>query len=290
MQRLADELVFSFDGDAAGRKAAWRALEVSLPLAGDAKPIRFLFLPPEHDPDSYIRAHGREGFEQLVRAAPTLSEFLIAELRSEFDLDKPEGRAGLLVASKAHLAKLAAPALRMQLVREFAALARVSAEDVERLIGPAAAPAFHRPAPARAAPPISAPQERNLLRCILAKPALAAELEAALLDPELPESGALRAIAELGEGNSANAALLVDRFQGTEFEQTVYQAQAAVLQQDLGEESAEHDFRQIQLALRIRRKNEEIERLKGRVKTEPGLNAELGMRVKELHQLKSQRI
>src|SRR3954454_6537241 len=96
--RLADEVVFSFDGDNAGRKAAWRALEVSLPLATDAKPVRFLFLPPEHDPDSYVREHGTEAFEQLVREAPTLSEFLIAELRSQFDLAKPEGRAGFLAA------------------------------------------------------------------------------------------------------------------------------------------------------------------------------------------------
>src|SRR4029077_17755755 len=126
--RLTDELVFSYDGDSAGRKAAWRALEVRLPLAPDPKPIRFLFLPAEHDPDSYIREHGQEAFEQLVRAAPTLSEFLIAELRSEHDLNTPEGRAGFLVASKAHLEKLTAPALRVQLLREFAALARVATE------------------------------------------------------------------------------------------------------------------------------------------------------------------
>jgi len=61
--RLADELVFCFDGDAAGRKAAWRALEVSLPLAPDHKPIRFLFLPEGEDPDSYVRRHGKEVFE-----------------------------------------------------------------------------------------------------------------------------------------------------------------------------------------------------------------------------------
>ena len=143
------ELVFSFDGDAAGRKAAWRALEVSLPLATDAKPIRFLFLPAEHDPDSYIRAHGKEGFEQILREAPTLSEFLIAELRAQHDLNTPEGRAGFLIASKTYLEKLTAPALRIQLLREFASLARVSTEDIERLIQPSRPQAFQRPAPAR---------------------------------------------------------------------------------------------------------------------------------------------
>ena len=66
--RLTDELVFCFDGDAAGRKAAWRALEVSLPLAPDHKPIRFLFLPDGEDPDTYVRKHGKEAFEARVRA------------------------------------------------------------------------------------------------------------------------------------------------------------------------------------------------------------------------------
>jgi DNA primase len=287
--RLTDELVFAFDGDSAGRKAAWRALEVSLPLATDAKPIRFLFLPAEHDPDSYIREHGKDAFEQLVREAPTLSDFLAAELRSQHDLKNAEGRAGLLSAAKAHLEKIAAPALRMQLLHGFADLARVTVDDVERLLAPADGPVYRRPAPAKAAPSLMASQERNLLRCILAKPALAAELEEGLLDPDLPETGALRAIAGLGRDGSASGALLVDHFEGTEYEQIVFQAQAAALEHELGEDSAEHDFRQILLALRIRRMHEEIDALKGRVNADPRLNSELNQRIKELTQLKSQR-
>src|SRR5688500_9831487 len=81
--RLTDELVFSFDGDAAGRKAAWRALEVSLPLALDHKPIKFLFLPGGEDPDTYVRKHGKPAFEALVGKATVLSEFLLGELRGQ---------------------------------------------------------------------------------------------------------------------------------------------------------------------------------------------------------------
>jgi DNA primase len=183
--RLTDELVFSYDGDSAGRKAAWRALEVSLPLATDAKPIRFLFLPPEHDPDSYIRGHGQEAFEQLVRKAPTLSEFLIAELRSEHDLNTPEGRAGFLIASKTYLEKLTAPALRIQLLREFASLAKVSTEDIEKLIQPDRPRAFQRPAPARPTFATVVPLERQLLRYVLLVPKLVKELEIDLLDQNL---------------------------------------------------------------------------------------------------------
>ena len=289
--RLADELVFAFDGDKAGRKAAWRALEVSLPLATDAKPIRFLFLPEEDDPDSYIRKHGKDAFEQLLRAAPTLTDFLLAELRAGFDLNNAEGRAGFLAASQVHLEKIAAPALRMQLVREFAALGRVSAEDVERLAGtvPANTPAFRRPSPPRASAPIASSQERNLLRCVLVKPALAAELDTELLDPELPETGALQAIAEFQAGDGISGALLVERFQGTEYEQTVFQAQASSLSMELADAAAGEEFRQIQLALRIKRMHREIDSLNREAAVNPALRPELSRRLKELSELKHQR-
>ncbi|HET9352316.1 MAG TPA: DNA primase [Burkholderiales bacterium] len=288
--RLTDELVFSYDGDAAGRKAAWRALEVSLPLATDAKPIRFLFLPPEHDPDSYVRANGKEAFEQLVRAAPTLSEFLIAELRAQHDLNSPEGRAGFLTASKQYLEKLTAQVLRMQLLREFSALGRVSVEDLERLVQPNKSPqTFRSPAPARAAAPIASSQERHLLRCVLARPSLAAELDDELLDPEQPETGALRAIAELALEDGVSGALLVERFQGTEYEQIVFQTQASELTHDLAEDEAGEEFRQIQLALRIKHMHKAIDALNRDAASNPALRPELQRRLQELNQLKAQR-
>jgi DNA primase len=292
--RLTDELVFAFDGDRAGRKAAWRALEVSLPLASDTKPIRFLFLPAEHDPDSYVREHGKDAFEQLVREAPTLSEFLIAELRAEHDLGKPEGRAGFLTGAKAHLDKLSAPALRMQLVREFATLARVSVEDVEQIAGTASqaaarAPAYRSSAPARSAAPIASSQERNLLRCVLAKPDLAAELADDLLDPEQPETAVLRAIAELQADQIVGGAWLVEHFQGTEHEAVVFEAQASQLSMDLAEQAAGEEFRQIQLALRIKRVHEEINALNQKAAADPALRPELSRRLVELRLLKEQR-
>jgi DNA primase len=268
---------------------------VSLPLVTDAKPIRFLFLPPEHDPDSYIREHGKEAFEQLVRAAPTLSEFLIAELRAEHDLNTPEGRAGFLSASKAYLEKLTAPVLRMQILREFATLGRVSVEEVQGLVqtqrGPAAptGPTYRQAAPARAAAPIASSQERNLLRCVLARPGLAAELDDELLDPEQPETGALRAIAELGLEDGASGAVLVERFQGTEYEQIVFQTQASDLVQDFAVDAAGEEFRQIQLALRIKHMHKAIETLNRDAAVNPALRPELQRRLQELNQLKSQR-
>ena len=113
--------MFCFDGDSAGRKAAWRALEVSLPLATDAKPIRFLFLPAERR-SGQLRPRDtarRRSSNWCARRRP-LSEFLIAELRPQHDLNTPEGAPRSWCRAKVHLEKLTAPALRMQLLREFA--------------------------------------------------------------------------------------------------------------------------------------------------------------------------
>jgi DNA primase len=287
--RLADELVFSFDGDNAGRKAAWRALEVGLPMATDAKPLRFLFLPDGDDPDSYIRKHGKEAFEQLVREAPTLSSFLLGELRAGVDLATAEGRSQYLVAAKPHLQKVAAPALKLQLVKQVAELARVSQDEAERLLElRSAAPSYQRAAPPRAAAPIAASQERNLLRCVLARPALASELDDDLLDPEQPETGALRAIATLAD-DSPSGAMLVERFQGTEHEQIVFQAQASSMVQELDADSADKEFRQILLALRIKHVNREVETLNRDAAKNPALRPELQRRLQELNQLKAQR-
>jgi DNA primase len=287
--RLTDELVFSYDGDSAGRKAAWRALEVSLPLATDAKPIRFLFLPAEHDPDSYVRAHGKEAFEQLVRAAPTLSEFLIAELRSEHDLNTPEGRAGFLIASKTYLEKLTAPALRIQLLREFALLAKVSTEDIEKLIQPNRAPAFQRSAPARTTAPIAVPLERQLLRYVLLVPKLVKELEVDLLNQNLTETGFLNFIAGREVDENASSAFLIEFFQGTDFEQMVYSAQTEIEEQRIPVETMESEFQSVHIALRINRMNQEIDDLRAKVNTDPRLGQRLNVLVKELGQLKSRR-
>ncbi len=288
LARFADELVFCFDGDAAGRRAAWRALEVSLPLATDAKTIRFLFLPEGEDPDGFVRRHGAEAFEAAARQAQPLSALLLSELRSGIDLGSAEGRSRFVARALPHVQKVAGRVLRLQLLREVARLAALAPEEVERL---AAAPATLRQA--RAAPPRPAPapvatQERNLLRCVLSNPALVPRIETELLDPAQPESAVLRALRE-GPLAGASAAMLIERFQGTELEGTVFDAMAAAIGPEMDEKTAEREFAQIVLALRIRRKNEEIRALAGRVHTDPALAAELNERLKELHQLKAQR-
>ena len=291
--RQADEIVFCFDGDKAGRKAAWRALEVSLPLAVDHKPMRFLFLPAEDDPDSFVRKHGQEAFEKRVREAQTLSGFLLGELRADADLGTAEGRSKFLTEAKPHVQKITAPGLKLQVLKEIASLAKVSQEEAERLleIRMSGERSYRRPAPARAAAPLITSQEQNLLRCVLAKPSLAASLDLELLDERLPETAALRTIAGWLELEDApSEAMLVERMQGTDREAVVFRAQAAMLEHGPNEESAEPEFRQILLSLHIKRKNEEIESLKRDAAGRPELGAELARRTKELAALKSQRM
>ena len=131
--RCTDSVVFSFDGDAAGRRAARKALDGALPYATDVRSVKFLFLPAEHDPDSYIRAFGREGFSRCVGEAVPLSRFLVDAARDGCDLNTAEGRA--------HLASNAAPlwlpmpdgALKRQLLGEIAALVQLAPRELTDL-------------------------------------------------------------------------------------------------------------------------------------------------------------
>ncbi|MBT0568921.1 DNA primase [Curvibacter sp. CHRR-16] len=131
--RFTDKLVFSFDGDAAGRRAAGKALETSLAYATDGRSIQFLFLPAEHDPDSYIRAYGPERFEEQVQNATPLSQFLFDTLEHQCQLHTAEGRAQLLKLAKPLWQQLPQGGLKVQLTIELAQKAQVPLEQLEKL-------------------------------------------------------------------------------------------------------------------------------------------------------------
>jgi DNA primase len=150
--RFTDRIVFSFDGDAAGRRAAGRALEAALPHASDTRSLKFLFLPTEHDPDSFVREHGAEAFERCVEQAVPLSRQLVEAARVGCDLGSADARARLLANAKPMWAALPDGALRRQLLGELATLGHLGADDLRSLWGGAAAPrAVARPMP-QAAP------------------------------------------------------------------------------------------------------------------------------------------
>jgi DNA primase len=130
--RQTDNVVYCFDGDAAGRRAAWRALENSLAQLQDGKQVRFLFLPPEDDPDTYVRAHGKEAFAALLDKAQPLSEFLMTELTGRVDMRSAEGRAKFLQDAKPLVKQVAAPMLSLMLRKQVADLAGIAQSELDR--------------------------------------------------------------------------------------------------------------------------------------------------------------
>jgi DNA primase len=139
--RFTDSVVFSFDGDNAGRRAARKALDGALPFATDVRSIKFLFLPQEHDPDSFIRANGKEAFARYVSEATPLSRFLIDAAREGCDLNTAEGRAHLASNAKPLWTQLPEGALKLQLLSEIADLVQLTNRELGDLWVPPAAPA-----------------------------------------------------------------------------------------------------------------------------------------------------
>ncbi|WP_295987819.1 DNA primase [uncultured Variovorax sp.] len=131
--RFTESVVFSFDGDAAGRRAARKALDGALPYATDVRSIKFLFLPAEHDPDSFIREHGAEAFARFVHEATPLSRFMIEAAREGCDLTTAEGRAHMTSNVRPLWSAMPDGALKRQLLSEIATLVQLDASALSEL-------------------------------------------------------------------------------------------------------------------------------------------------------------
>ena len=175
--RQTDDVIFSFDGDKAGRKAARRALEACLPQVSDNKTIKFLFLPQEHDPDSFVRERGADAFEQEIADAMPLSQFLLREVTQEHDLDTPEGRAKSQFDAKPLLQSMTPSSLRLQIVRGLASMTQSTPAEIESLFELSKPVATARRAPPRQGRPEPVGLERKMLRILVSHPHLALELD-----------------------------------------------------------------------------------------------------------------
>lgn len=134
--RFSDTVVFSFDGDAAGRRAARKALEAALPWATDTRTVKFLFLPTEHDPDSFVRAHGPEAFATAIQQATPLSRFLLDSAASGCELDTAEGRARMGSQAQPLWTSMPDGALKRQLLQELADGIGLEARELAQLWQP----------------------------------------------------------------------------------------------------------------------------------------------------------
>lgn len=136
--RHTSSIVFAFDGDNAGRKAAQKALECALPYVGDTRSVAFLFLPKEHDPDSFIRERGPQAFADYVQQAMPLSQYLLEVARLGCDLSTTEGRARMTHNARPLWSRLPQSALKIQLLDEIAHQAQMSAASLTQLWQPEA--------------------------------------------------------------------------------------------------------------------------------------------------------
>jgi DNA primase len=250
--RLADQVVFCFDGDAAGRKAAWRALENTLPALADGKEVRFLILPDGEDPDDFVRKRGKSAFEASLSNAVPLSEYLLAELAREHPPTDSEKRAALVAAARPYLAPLAAPILAALLRRRLTELTGLPDAELRALLKPASSerrPAAEREtseqttrAPgwrpgARRAPSLA----RELLAAALIQPDLARSLTLPPGGDATPEGAALAAVvAYCREATPGlTTAGVVQRFAGTEHEDALVLALTSGEDQALSPEQAQ---------------------------------------------------
>jgi DNA primase len=243
--RLTDSVVFCFDGDAAGRKAAWRALENTLPVLQDGKDARFLFLPDGEDPDDFVRARGKAAFEAALAQATPLSEYLVAELTARHAPDTAEGRAALLAAARPLVVQIDAPILAALLRQRLATVSGLPPADVGALLGQASeAPAPRRGEPARAPSRLQSRRApslaRELLQGFLLQPSLARGVALPPLADASPDAVALRAVVDLCTSvqGELSAAGIVQTFIGSPHEGTVADALASAEDQALTPELA----------------------------------------------------
>jgi DNA primase len=170
--RVTDTVIFCFDGDEAGRRAAWRALENTLSVLADGKDARFLFLPDGADPDDYIRQRGKSAFEALLDEATPLSDFLLSELAARHPPRSAEGRAALVNAAKPLLAQLTAPVFGALLRQRLAELAGLPEREMTALL-PIQQPISATQAPRKGTVSRPAPSLiRGLIQCVLLQPEL----------------------------------------------------------------------------------------------------------------------
>ena len=163
--RLTSEVVFCFDGDRAGRSAAWRALENSLAHAREGRQLRFLFLPEGHDPDTLVGEEGQERFEARLGDALPLSEFLVRSLVTQVDLASVDGRARLAELARPLLARLPAGVYRELLIDRLAQEVRMPGARLAELL--AVDPASPAAPTVEGRRPIRAPMQSSGRRPLL---------------------------------------------------------------------------------------------------------------------------
>ncbi|HEX9811238.1 MAG TPA: DNA primase [Burkholderiales bacterium] len=225
--RYAPEVVFSFDGDRAGREAAARALETVLPVAEDGRQVSFLFLPEGEDPDSLVRREGGEAFSARFAGAKPLPDFFFESLASQVDLRRMDGRTRLAELARPLIARLPPGMFRDMMIERLAEISRVPAARLATLVGKSNA-AFERDPRGFARPfarPVQQPRQPSIVwmaaAILVQHPELGAKAVSLefLEDLDRPGMSLFRQLVETSNANPrCNTAALVEHFRDTEHE------------------------------------------------------------------------
>jgi DNA primase len=267
--KLANRVVFCFDRDAAGERAAWRAMENSLEHLVDGKSIEFLFPDGDQDPDEFVREHGKDAFIRQTLNATRLSDYLVRELARRNNTSTAEGRAKFVSEAKPLLQKISAPVLRVQIAKEIAARAQLSQAELEAQCGLKPLARTRYAPPQNRLRPAPNALERTLLLTVLRRPERALRLPHELIDQNNAEGVALMAVAaamEHAELPSGNLGLLLEHFRGSPHEEII-SLLVRQLEEDAGDAGEEEAlFLDILERLRARALTREIDELNAKAR------------------------
>lgn len=249
--KLTDRIIFCFDRDAAGDKAAWRAMEVSLEHLTDNRQVEFLQMPGDQDPDEFIRTHGKEAFMAMTRNATRLSEFMVRHLEHQTRPYTAEGRAQFLHVAKPLLQRVHAPVLRVQLSKALASIVQMTQTEVEAACELKPLAMRRSAVPRMTQRPSARSIEHRLLENVLHHPLRITRLPLDLLTGNSPETFALRAIADAVDhgrlliDNSPDIKImgrLLEFFRDSEHEATLAQYAGILTEERVDEVAMEAEF------------------------------------------------
>lgn len=222
--RYTSEIVFCFDGDEAGKTAAWRALQVILPIMHDSLQVRFLFLPDGEDPDSQVRKEGKEAFEKRVQSALSLSDFFFQTMAKQCDMNTMEGRARFASTCLTHIKHLPAGLFQGILLNELSKRARVDLADLKKQLtgnGEITIPVATPTLEINEKVSFSAPM-RLLIALLIQHPHLAELVEEDLPQASLSGAGLFNVLVKIiREGALKSTALIHEHWRGQKEESLI---------------------------------------------------------------------
>jgi DNA primase len=283
--RYCSEVIFCFDGDRAGRDAAWRALETTLAVLRDGRQVGFLFLPDGEDPDSLVRAEGAPGFNQRLREATPLPDYLLRSLSDQVDLTRLDGRARLIELAKPLVNQIPPGALRELLLDRVAELAQMQRASLSALAGdqPVTAAKSQAKTLKASQPPMRKSLVRVALALLLQHPRLAriaGEVDALTALESVPGVDLLAQVVHtVTEHPGLSTAALLERFRATEH--AVHLEKLSIWDHMIPDEYVETEFRATLNKLQMRLRDQQTQLLLDKSRSEP-LNDQEKARLREL--------